>query len=220
MYIDFTNEEAKLPTTDLIPGAIYESLLPLFEGIVDDNGNDEQSGIENGGGIRSRYVESKMNWLGFIVIVNTLGTDYRDKYNPDSHILEYLGDNNKKNRDPLDTRKNGSRNLKYQFDFINESTNVVKAKNVCPVLYFESVIPNKKQKRFIGIAYPDISLYDNGMELMEDGEIKNYKFRFKVEQTRVTKSWLYDLLKGDKLSENAPESWRHFYKTKKQIIMK
>lgn len=226
MVKEFSFEELALSGTDLIPNATYHGKRPirhgnrpldaLFKGIVDENGNNEQKGLETSGGIRTRYIGNKGSDrpLGFMVIRNDLTKSiYPNKYDETTNILTYYGDNNKVDQDPLEKQRKGTRNLKWQFDYAYNKNNCDK-KRYCPILYFESLEPNKAEQKFIGIAYPFVAgkKYEDVVKRVETNGISNYRFQFTVVPEIVTKQWLYELLLGNKgNTSSAPLSWNKYH---------
>jgi len=197
-----------LEKADLIPGAIYE-------GGTNKNAGDDPiaklMNVGNAGGIRTR--KSKDGEIAYIVIISNKGN--KDKYPNDfdskTSILTYYGDQFKENREALDTRPKGNKNLLSLFELVNKYSFTYD--KPYPVFYFEKVEGKGRNHIFKGIAYPFVKDKDFKEVCFEINynRISNYVFKFTINNAEnISRDWIEDLKISNLSVENSPDTWKDF----------
>lgn len=218
--VEFKN----LRNSDLIPGEIFEAGLTggFFADEVISNifKFDNLRGIGNQGGIRRAMIENNPSFINeeaFLIILDTKSdSDWPNKFNSSTKILNYYGDNKDCKKHYLDTKQKGNAAFEKYFHRAYSNTH----EHIAPFFYFERI--NGKDARFIGIAVPFVEKtpLNTALELGKfiksgEGEYENYVASFTILEVPVPRKWLYDLKVGNFESKYIPTVWHNYLQTRK-----
>ena len=209
----------KLKESDLIKNEIYSG---GSNGNAGDDPISKLMNCENSSGFRKKghLDDSK---LKYVILYMTGGHEqWQDKYDEESGVLIYYGDQNKVGKDIFDTPKKGNIILNRNFECLKKGI----IDNICPFFVFAK--ESGRDVRFLGIAVPGNKKYEAKEWLQvvetktEKGIITNYKAIFTILNVeRIDRRWLLDLdkFKGSE-SDYAPLEWKEWVHNQKILIPK
>ncbi len=205
---------ANLSGADLCVDAIYE-------GGTKGNSSDEPIGkllkVGNQGGFR--YFGSVLNGgVRMIALYSTMDDqDWPDSLDEETGIFYYYGDNKKPGHELHDTPRRGNLLLKQLFDKVHKDA--TDRAQVPPIFIF-SKAGRGRDVVFKGVAIPGAESVSSTEDLVAvwktygSNRFQNYRAIFTVLDISTAKrQWIEDVLVGNPLSENCPDSWRLWVKT-------
>lgn len=180
-----------LKETDLIVDEIYEG---GNNGNMSDEVLSKLMRCRNSAGFRIKGSLEKSK-LQYVTLYSTGDhSDWKNIFNRQNNEFIYYGDQDKINRDILDTPTKGNEVLKRTFNNLKEGNRV----NIAPFFIFEK--EEKRNVRFIGLAVPESKnrSIEDCLEVVTlnkpEGQIKNYKAIFTVlDVPKINRNWLKDL---------------------------
>lgn len=210
MVNNFTITFEELPKANLIIDALYEG------GINGNAGDDPISKLlscGNQGGFRYKGSSQHPEKIQFCVLYSELSDpDWPDSLDPVSGIFIYFGDNKKPGHDIHATKRKGNEILRYTFDclHLNERRNI-------PPFFIFTKASKGRDVHFRGLAVPGAKGIAQTEDLVaiwktkENHRFSNYRATFTVlDIPIISRSWIEDILEGNKVSENAPAGWKEW----------
>ncbi|EDT75987.1 HNH endonuclease [Clostridium butyricum] len=199
----------KLKESDLIKEEIYNGGI---NGNIGDEPISKLMNCENSSGIRKKghLTDEKLKYV--ILYMTGKHKHWQDKYDKDSDVLIYYGDQNKADKDIFDTPKKGNIVLNRTFEYLNKGMR----DKICPFFVFEK--ESGRDVRFLGVAIPGNKNYEAKKCLQvvenntEKGKVTNYKAIFTILNVeRIDRRWLLDLdnLRGIE-SDYVPLQWKEW----------
>lgn len=216
-------EYKDLSNSPLIPGAIYKAgekggftsdpLPRLFKIDGFNKGIGNQSGIRKSNKERNGKSISE---TAFVVIKDTRKQEvWPNKYNEETKILTYYGDNRTIDNHYMKTKQKG--NMVLESVFKKSYINARSRKTIPPMFFFQS-INSSGDLRFIGLAVPGV--FDNSYDevlrrivfTVEEGNFENLIAEFTILDSEIiSREWLAELKEANISEENnAPEKWTEF----------
>jgi hypothetical protein len=201
-----------LNEADLLIDSVYEGGR---RGDISDDPLARLLPVGNQGGFR--YAGPKR--APRLVVLYTTGreAEWPDELDEVSGTFTYYGDNHHPGRQLHDTQRGGNVMLRDVFASFRDSPSV---RETLPVfLVFEST-GGGRDIRFRGLAVPGSLMLDRDDEIAaiwrseNHQRFQNYRARFTVLDTPlVTRAWIRDVIAGQSLSANAPESWTRWVRS-------
>ena len=163
------------------------------------------SPVGNAGGIR--WAGNRSEPLLVALSTTRRDPDWPDRFEPESGVFTYFGDNKRPTGDLHDTPRGGNSLLRDLFD------RAVASGTYPPILIFAND-GRGRDREFLGLAVPRTNgtSPSDGLVVVDtvaSGEVfQNYRAEFTVLNARVIRrAWLTDVLAGDSPRPNAPEGW-------------
>ncbi|MCI2882010.1 HNH endonuclease [Staphylococcus hominis] len=211
-------EFSELENAPLVPNSVYKGGI---KGNVGDDPFKKLFNVGNAGGIRTKI--SKDGNIAYIVIIsNSSNSDiYPNNYNDDTSILTYYGDQKDSNKDAIDTKKRGNKNLKYLFDLVYGK--LEEDINPFPVFYFEKIGNQGRNYIYKGLAFPYVKnlKYEEVCQIKTNNNISNYQFLFTIDNSEIsTRNFIEDLLRDSQNFYNAPNNFKNFAEDTTQFKLK
>ena len=211
----------KLEESDLIVDCIYEGGPSNYGGEV----LSKLLSTVNQGGFRKKPRQDDSTKFAYVGLeVKNDRPEWPNKFDAESGILEYYGDNKTPGTNILETNKKGNELLKNVFSILNSGESL---KEIPPFLVFKSIGEGFSRK-FLGLAVPGNPNIPPGEDLktvwrsVDDERFVNYKATFTILDTGdepIKRQWLENLIDGEMDNfEHAPKAWEIFVKQGREGI--
>jgi hypothetical protein len=197
-----------LAVADLVVDAIYES-GPT--GNMRDEALSKLLNCGNRGGFRK---VGNQGITRYVVLYSTLESrDWPDYLDIITGLFTYYGDNKKPGHELHETSRGGNRLLADVFSKVHTTPH--RRDEVPPFFIFTKVYGYTPQAvQFRGLAVPGAAGVSSTDDLVaiwksyQGQRFQNYKALFTVlGSSKISRSWLNDILSGNTLSRNCPTEW-------------
>jgi len=206
---------SKLSQADLVVDAVCEG------GTANKNVKDDPLryifDCGNQGGIRFKGSPNKPP-VNFCVLYSTLiDPDWPDELDTYSGQFLYFGDNKKPGHELHETKRGGNKILRHAFEKLYSGS-----RDLIPPFFIFNKGPTGRDVIFRGIAIPGSENLSESEDLTavwrttEGKRFQNYKATFTILNiSKINRSWINDLNKGNGSLKNAPAEWKQWIKTGK-----
>jgi hypothetical protein len=195
-----------LASSDLIVDAIYSG--GSAKNVTDDP-IAKLLPVGNSGGIR--YLGKRTAPQMVALLTSGQDLDWPDRFNEETGVFEYFGDNKSEGKELHDTPRGGNVVLRNLFDGAHGGASG--RARVAPIFVFMKAAVGRDY-RFLGLAVPgapDTGFLDDLVGVWRSTNrlrYQNYKATFTVlDVATISRAWLTDIANGDGDSSNAPAAW-------------
>ena len=202
-----------LSRADLLVDAVYEG--GATGNVTDDVLSILLPGSGNQGGFRAA---GRGDDKDFVVLYSSgRDPDWPDYLDTSSGRFEYFGDNKRPGHELHETSRGGNRILRHVFELLHSAP--PRRESIPPFFVFESspTPDSGRSVRYRGLAVPgaaQVPATDDLLALWKTtrGErFQNYRAIFSIlDAAQVSRSWLNDIVRGDRHSPNAPAAWQEW----------
>lgn len=204
-----------LEKADLIVDAVYKGGANNFSG----EPLSKLVFCKNQGGFRYRGTVSEDSFsLNYLILYST-GTDvdWNDSFDIENGIYIHYGDNKTPGSEMHETKLRGNLILRHIFESLHNGN----LNQIPPIFLFKSA-GNGQDVVFKGLAVPGGSNLLATEDLVavwksyKNKRFQNYRAYFTILDIGVIpKSWILDIVRGEKFTENTPKVWIEWIKKKK-----